>query len=308
MVSRTSGMGSVTNQSVNTGGKTTTQAGTTTTTGNSSTRGGSNESQTFDLKNMTGSSLLALEQLINGLSGPMDIRGPIGRNKSGENNTAVQSLLNLSKTYQASLTKAANLGDDYSKSAAFQDSAAASAAQLAEALEQSMPTITAGIDAAGTSGSALSALLTQRAAEDAAAQAAKLGLDAAIAYGQINAQSQSAVASLLGQGDPATNALLAALGIAKGAVQTGTVKSSGSNWSNTNSSQTQTSVGTTNESGQTQTSTTKTTPTGTSSSGSKTGSVQSSGSGQSLITPSAYRTPGGNSANSGNTSYSQFRN
>lgn len=306
MVSRTSGMGSVTNQSVNTGGKSSTQAATSTTTANSSTRGGSNETQTFDLKNMTGSSLLALEQLINGLSGPMDIRGPIGRNKSGENNTAVQSLLNLSKTYQASLTKASNLGDDYTKAAAFEDSAAASAAQLAEALEQSMPAITAGIDAAGTSGSALSALLTQKAAEDAAAQAAKLGLDAAIAYGQINAQSQSAVANLLGQGDPAANALLAALGIAKGAVQTGTVKSSGSNWSNTNSSQTQTSMGTSNESGQTQNSTTKTTPTGSTSSGSKSGSFQTSGTGQSLITPSSYRAPTG--GNSSNTSYSQFRN
>lgn len=47
----------------------------------------------------------------------------------------------------------------YSKEAAQEDSAAAVNAQMTQALEQLIPTISAGIDAAGTSGSAMAALL-----------------------------------------------------------------------------------------------------------------------------------------------------
>lgn len=110
-----------------------------------------------------------------------------------------------------------------------------------------MPTITAGIDSAGTSGSALSALLTQRAAADAAAEGAKLGLSAAIDYGNIAVAAGNNATGLLKSGNPLVNALLESLNVAKGAVSNTTEKTSSSAVSTSNTKNT----GTTLESGKT---------------------------------------------------------
>jgi len=114
----------------------------------------------------------------------------------------------------------------YSKEAAQEDSAAAVNAQMTQALEQLIPTISAGIDAAGTSGSAMAALLSQDAAERASRQAAQLGLEAAISYGQIANQASGNNVSLLQIEDPVMKNLLEALNIAKGAQTSSTTKTS----------------------------------------------------------------------------------
>ena len=134
------------------------------------------------------------------------------------------------------IDKNQSLRGDYTKSAAFADALAAMNSQLAKGIESQMPTITAGIDAAGTSGSAMSALLTQTAAENAARNSAELGLNAAISYGNIQTGFGSILEQLTAQGDPVTNQLLSALEIAKGASESST----------TTGSQSQSQKGTTN--------------------------------------------------------------
>lgn len=124
------------------------------------------------------------------------------------------------------ISKNQELRGDYTKSAAFADALGAMQSQLAKGIESQMPTITAGIDAAGTSGSAMSALLTQTAAENAARNAAELGLNAAISYGNIQTGFGSILEQLTAQGDPVTNQLLSALDIAKGASETSTISGS----------------------------------------------------------------------------------
>lgn len=106
----------------------------------------------------------------------------------------------------------------YSKEAAMIDSAAAASAQMAAALEQMLPAITAGVDSAGTSGSAMAALLSQRAAEQVSRNAAKLQLDAAISYGNVANQASGIVAELLKIEDKAQERFLQGLEIAKGAI------------------------------------------------------------------------------------------
>lgn len=249
MVSRATGTGSTTttvtgpsSQQQTTGPSTQTQTtgpSTTSTSGSSSTRtsttGRSQEVQTVNMQNMSGTALAALDQLILDLS-------------SG-NNASAQV---LQQAWTTELAAAQQLREDYSKQAAINDSSAAMSASLAEALELAMPTIAAGIDAAGTSGSAMSSLLTQKAAEQAANQAATLGLQAAISYGQIAANAGQTAASLINTGDPTLNALLESLAVAKGAVQTGTTTNdkqySENQQQNTSSSQTQRNSGSTSTS------------------------------------------------------------
>ena len=196
----------------------------TSTVGSSSSQERSQTVRNTNTQNMTDTALSALDNLILGLTG--------GKTTKGFNNP-LTNLNSLQGQYTKAVTNAAQLQSDYSKGNAFKDSQAAVSATMAEALEQAMPQITAGIDSAGTSGSALSALLTQRAARDASREAAKLGIDAAIGYGNINVAAGQTSAGLLSNGDPVVNALLTALNTAKGAVQnttdvtTGTASSSG---------------------------------------------------------------------------------
>lgn len=122
----------------------------------------------------------------------------------------------------------------YSKGAAVADSAAAASAQMAQALESMLPAITAGVDSAGTSGSAMAALLSNKAAESASRNAAQLQLDAAISYGQIANQASGVIAELLKIDDKAADRFLQGLDIAKGAISettditNRTIKESGS--------------------------------------------------------------------------------
>jgi hypothetical protein len=225
-----------------TGGSTSTtgpSSSTTTTSGNSSTRENTSYNSTTTVKqqNMTGTALEALDTLIKGLM-------------SGTKEGIAGGLNKATGTWNAAVAGAQQLQSDYSKQAAFKDAQAAVSATMAEGIEQAMPMITAGIDSAGTSGSAMAALLTQQAARDASREAAKLGLQSAVQYGQISVEAGRTLSGLVDQGDPAVKALLEALNISKGAVSntTETKVGSQSTTSNTKSS----SVSTTQDSGSTQ--------------------------------------------------------
>lgn len=182
----------------------------------------------------------------------------------------------------------------YSKAAAVVDSTAAASAQMTNALKQMLPAITAGVDSAGTSGSAMAALLSQQAAESVSRNAAQLQLDAAISYGQIANQSSGIIAELLKIDDQSANRFLEGLNIAKGAITSTsdlTVRNVKTNSSENvkgseNSSSTSTtsnySNSTSNQSG---TTSRNYTPTG----GSTGNYTQSVGGGGGYTTPSSYR-------------------
>lgn len=262
----------------------------------SSSQGGSKSTTTYNVRNMSKSALAALDQLIAGL------------NSGGGNSQAAQNAQFLRDQWMEQLQASNQLRSDYSKSAAFTDSEGAANAALAKALEESMPVISAGIDAAGTSGGSMSALLTQQAAEDAARMAASLRLDAAISYGQIAANALNTGAGLVNQGDPVMNALLDALGIAKGSVQQGSTSTDESNWQSSKSSSSSNSTSTTANSGQNQSSTQNTIntpstggPAARSPAATPTSTVSSSQ--QNWITPSSYRS---SNVNKNGNSYSQF--
>ena len=214
-----------------------------TTSSSSSSQQTSSSSSTVQssTKNMTSTALAALDSLILGLSGGTSSKG------TKANTAAAEAIKRTEAQYNQQVLNAQQLQSDYSKSAAFADSQAAVAATLADALKQAMPTITAGIDSAGTSGSALSALLTQKAAADAAAEGAKLGLSAAIDYGNIAVAAGNTASGLLQSGNPLVNALLESLNVAKGAVSNTTENTRSSAVSTTNTKTT----GTTWDSGKT---------------------------------------------------------
>lgn len=310
MVSRASGVnmgGSTTNQS---------QSGTNTsvTNTNQSTKGSSSSSSSqvtnTNVQNMTSTALGALNSLIAGLSSGLGLstgggNSPLVRSRGGNSKSSTPS--KQSVQYQGQIDKLNQLASDYSKQAAFSDSDMAVQGALAKALEQTLPTVTAGIQAAGTSGSAMSALLAQKAAEDAAYSAAQVGVDTAIAYGNIAQNALTSAGSLVAEGDPAMNALINALGISKGAVEKGTTKTSGSQ--SGSSSQTTSGTQTTVSTGQQDTTqvqtpntpaagaATTTTPTTTAATPNYAGSAQA------FYTPSSYR--GATYTQKGN-SYSQF--
>jgi len=115
----------------------------------------------------------------------------------------------------------------YSKEAAFADAAALSGKFSRQLLEQVMPQISKAIEASGTSGGAVGGLLAQDAAARVAEAQASLGLQASTQYGQISNQLAAILADLAKSQDPAMQALLQALGLAKGTIELGSASSTG---------------------------------------------------------------------------------
>lgn len=156
-------------------------------------------------------------------------------NLSGQNlaalNTLIQQLLSggtpamrqSAQQRQDEISTVKNARAGYSKDAAFSDATGLINQQTRRVLEQLMPSITRASEDAGSSGGALRALLTQDAANKAAESGSALGVKAAVDYGNV-AGNLSQVLERLTQTDPVVaQALVAALGVAKGA----TVKTSG---------------------------------------------------------------------------------
>jgi hypothetical protein len=168
------------------------------TTDSTTTKSGTS---TSNQQNMTGQSLAALEALIQQLlgGGTPSMR----QDKKTKNN----EIVNLQQDR-----------DGYSKEAAFADAQGLMAQTMRQALEKLIPSINQGAMGAGASQSSMRALLTQRAAENAAEAAAAQGLGAAVQYGGVANGMSAVIERLLAQQDPAAQALIQALGVAKGAV------------------------------------------------------------------------------------------
>ena len=114
---------------------------------------------------------------------------------------------------QEAIGAAQGTRDAYDKEAAFADAQGLMAAQLQQAMQESMGTLNRAAGGAGASQSSMMALLAQQAAQDAAQGAATLGAEQAVAYGQINNQSSNVLESLTRTDPTELNALISAVGM-----------------------------------------------------------------------------------------------
>jgi len=176
----------------------TTSGGTTTAT----TSGKQGVSENTSVQNMTPESLAALQGLIDQLmsGGTNEILSE--RAKRAQTQQVIQALLGQVSSGQA-----------------FEESKGLMALNLQKALEQNMPAIQRAIEGSGTSAGSMQALLAQKLASESALSASALGAEQAKAY----AAQRSALANTLEAAsrpnNAATEALIHALGISKGAVQ-----------------------------------------------------------------------------------------
>lgn len=115
------------------------------------------------------------------------------------------------------IADARNIRQDYSKENAFRDAQGAMQAQLNEAMTKSLAELARAAEGAGTSASAMRALLLQNAQQKAAESAATLGLQASVNYGQVASGLTSTLEALTRPNDAVTQSLINALGVAKGA-------------------------------------------------------------------------------------------
>lgn len=196
-----------------TGGGTTTSSGTGTSNTSSTTTGTSNTAST----NMDPKSLAALQTLIAQLMGG-------GTQQQANDQAARKSEINKVGAQRA----------EYSKEAAFADAQGLIAQTMQQALQTLVPSISRAAEGAGTSQSSIRALLLQDAAQKAAQSASVAGLGAAQGYGQIATSLSGVLEALTRPDNSVSNALLNALGIAKGAVTNSTT--SGSSTTNTTGS------------------------------------------------------------------------
>lgn len=116
---------------------------------------------------------------------------------------------------------------DYSKEAAFADAEGAMRAQLANAMTASLAELARAAEGAGTSASAMRALLLQNAQQKAADSAATLGLQASANYGQIASGLSNTLEALTRPSDVVTSSLISALNVAKGVREESTTTTTG---------------------------------------------------------------------------------
>jgi hypothetical protein len=155
----------------------------------------------------------ALEDLIRQLAGGGT---PEMRRQAAER----QGVVDQTRTTQSGFTK----------EAAFGDAQGLMSQQLRKVMEQLIPGINRAAEDAGSSGGALRALLMQDVAAKAAESSSALGVQTATQYGNINANFAQVLEALTRSDPKATEMLLSALNVAKGARQTtsGTVNTVGS--------------------------------------------------------------------------------
>lgn len=192
-----------------------TGASTGTSTSSGTSQSNTNQTQTSNqtTKNMDPASLAALNQLIQALMG--------GGTADMKKQRAVRD--NERQTV-------GNMREGYSKGAAFTDAQGLIAQQMRRALEQMLPSISRAAEDAGSSGGALRALLMQDAADKASESSSALGVKTAVDYGNISSNLSQVLERLTTPDNSVTQALIGALGVAKGATvnTTGTVNTVGS--------------------------------------------------------------------------------
>lgn len=120
---------------------------------------------------------------------------------------------------EAEAQRTRDLQSQYTKEAAFADSQGAMEAQLREALQAMQATLTRASEGAGTSQSSMRALLAQQGAQQSADSAAKLGLDAAVSYGQLSSGLASILEAMTRPTNTQTNSLLQALQLGQNSTQ-----------------------------------------------------------------------------------------
>lgn len=195
---------------------------TTSGTGTSDTTSSQSGTTNSNTQNMDSGSLQALQNLIAQLqSGGTSAM----KQNKGQRDTEIGSLQQQR--------------EGYSKDAAFSDAQGLMAQTMRQALEKVLPGINSGSLGAGSSQSSMRALLTQKAAENAAEASSAQGLNAAVNYGNISTGLSGILERLIGQQDPATAALISALNVAKGATQNTTTASTQNGTSNTKTAQQQ---------------------------------------------------------------------
>lgn len=215
---------------------TTENSGSTNTTGPSTIVTGSTGSSTRDSSsssrttNMSPQNLAALDALIAQL-----LNGGTANQKQ-DRATKYGEIVELKRQRQG-----------YSKEAAFADAKGLMAQQSRLTLEKLLPSINSASLGAGASSSSMRALLTQRAAENAAENASAAGLGAAVNYGQVSNGMSSVLANLIAQQDPVAMALVNALSVAKGSVTN--TKTTGTETTNSSGTQVQNNSGSTNTTG-----------------------------------------------------------
>lgn len=212
--------GGTVNTNTNTSGQQgTTQQGVSQTDQSGTSTTNQKTSQTTNTQNMTGSSLAALNLLIQQLLGG-----------------GTQEMAQQQAQRQAEINNVTQSRAGYTKEAAFNDAQGLIAQTMQQTLQQLLPGINRAAAGAGTSQNSMRALLTQQAAEQAAQAGAAQGLTAAVNYGNINSSLSQVLQQLTQPNDAATTALLNALQIAKGAQISSTT--TGNSTSTTNSDQT----------------------------------------------------------------------
>ncbi len=195
-----------------------------------------NTSQSSRTQNMTDTSLAALEMLIKQLS------------EGGTKNMQDDRQARLDQ-----IASAKSQASQYSKGAAYADAKGAMDQNTRKVMDTLMPALARNAEGSGTSQNSMRALLEQQGAIQAAESSSALGLNAASQYGGIANGIQSILAQLTTAQDPAAQALLAALGLAKGAVQNNDTNSSTTRDLTQTTNGTSTTNGTTTNTGQSST-------------------------------------------------------
>lgn len=190
-----------------------TTSGSTSSSGTTSQQGGSSTKQTMQQSNMDPKSLEALQQLIAQLLG-----GGTAETARGEAERA--------REIQAVRGQRAG----FTREAALADAEGAMSQQMRQVMEQLVPSLTRAAEGAGTSQNSMRALLLQDAAARAAESSSALGLNAVSQYGQIGSSLSSVLEALTRPENAATQALINALGIAKGAQVSGTTQTDQNTW------------------------------------------------------------------------------
>lgn len=121
-----------------------------------------------------------------------------------------------------------SLRDQYSKDNAFQDASGLMTQSIDQAMEKALQSLTIASEGAGASQSSMRALLTQRAAEQAAIDAAALGANQAVNYGNISSSLSNVLEALTRPDDTTLQALVQAIGLKQGALNSAVTSSSSS--------------------------------------------------------------------------------
>lgn len=155
------------------------------------------------------------------------------------NNAGTPEIKEQKQNIDQEIATVRNAREGYDKESAFADSATLINNATRQMLEKLLPDINATVEGSGTSGGAVAGLLKNDAAARAAESAASLGINSAIEYGKIFDDQSQIISGLIDKSPVAMNALLSALGVAKGSISAGTqvTNTSGSQTTTTNSNQ-----------------------------------------------------------------------